>query len=101
MYHIGTGVYSEKIFSQSIQTVDTTEAVPIAAARMKTGDKGWANGAEITGSGTKTLTHAANTFVEGYYAGNAGGLSAVETNLVAGNIKAGVTIFGVLGTLGS
>jgi hypothetical protein len=78
-----------------VGTYDTS-ATPIAAARMKTGDEGWVNGSKITGTGTKTLDPANSTVNAGYYAATT--LEAVDADLVVGNIKSGVTIFGKLGT---
>jgi hypothetical protein len=78
-------------------TYDVEAANPITAGVIQTGKIGFVNGAKITGNGTKTLDPAANTFVAGYYAGDAGGLSAVDTDLVTGNIRSTITIFGVAG----
>ena len=76
--------------------VDTTEATnAIVAGRMKTDDVGFVNGAKITGNGTKTLTAANDTVPAGYY--EATTLNAVDSDLAEGNIKSGVTIFGVTG----
>jgi Protein of unknown function (DUF1566) len=52
---------------------------------------------KLTGTGTKTLSADSNTVSEGYYEETT--LSKVDTDLVAANIKYGVTIFGVTGTL--
>ena len=80
------------------EVVDTTEATnPVVAGRMKTGDVAFVNGSKVTGTGTKTLSAASDTVAEGYYAATT--LSEVDTDLVAGNIKCGKTIFGVTGTL--
>ncbi len=80
--------------------VDTTIAADFAiAGRLKTGDKAYTNGSLITGDGTKTLSDANDTVAAGYY--EATTLSAVDTDLSAGNIKDGVTIFGVEGTFSS
>ncbi len=64
---------------------------------MKTDDVGFVNGEKITGSGTQTLSADNDDVNEGYYAETT--LSAVDTDLVAANIKCGETIFGVTGTL--
>jgi len=78
--------------------VDTTEAASaVEAGRMKTGDVAFVNGNKVTGTGTKTLSSANDTVNEGYYGATT--LSAVDTDLVAANIKCGKTIFGVTGTL--
>ena len=57
----------------------------------------WANGSMVTGR-VETLTWTSNTtaYDAGYYAQT--DLTSVDANLVTGNIKDGVTIFGVLGT---
>jgi hypothetical protein len=47
----------------------------------------------------KTLLASSNAYPKGKHAGNAGGLTGVEADLVAGNVKLGETIFGVLGTM--
>ena len=47
---------------------------------------------------TVSLDPASNAYPEGYHLGDSGGLSAVDTDLVASKIKDGVAIFGVLGT---
>ncbi|MBW1783453.1 MAG: DUF1566 domain-containing protein [Deltaproteobacteria bacterium] len=78
------------------EVVDTTEGTnPVVAGRMKTGDVGFVNGNKITGTGTKTLSAASKTVEAGYY--DATTLDAVDPNLAEGNIKNGVTIFGVEG----
>jgi hypothetical protein len=46
---------------------------------------------------TVALDPALGTYLAGYHAGNAGGLVAVEAQLVTGNIRAGINIFGVDG----
>jgi len=80
------------------EVVDTTEASnPVVATRMKTGDVAFVNGGKITGTGTQTLADDNNTVGMGYY--EATTLSAVDTDLEAGNIKCGVTIFGVTGSI--
>lgn len=78
------------------EVVDTTTAAPIAAGRMKTGDVGFANGTQYTGSGTKTLSADSETVEEGYYAATT--LSAVDPDLAVGNIRSGTMVFGLLGT---
>jgi hypothetical protein len=47
---------------------------------------------------TKAIVAAAETYEEGYHAGNPGGLSAIDTDLAVGNIKKTVNIFGKVGT---
>ena len=44
-----------------------------------------------------TLDPTTNAYPAGHHLGNPGGLSAVDTDLVAGYIAAGITIFGVTG----
>jgi len=48
---------------------------------------------------TVTLDPDLNSYPGGYHAGNVGGLSAVDVDLIASNIKLGTTIFGVPGSL--
>ena len=80
------------------EVVDTTEATnPVAETRMKTGDVGFVNGSKITGSGTQMLSSANDSVAEGYYVATT--LSAVDTDLVASNIRCGKTIFGVSGAI--
>lgn len=76
-------------------TYDHEAANPVVAARMKTGDVAFVNGAKITGNGTKTLDPANDTVAAGYYAATT--LHAVDADLATANIKAGVTIFGIAG----
>ena len=47
---------------------------------------------------TVALAPDSSAYPAGYHAGDVGGLPAVDVDLVAGNIKDGVTIFDVLGT---
>ena len=47
---------------------------------------------------TVALAPDSSAYPAGYHAGDVGGLPAVDGDLVAGNIKDGVTIFDVLGT---
>jgi hypothetical protein len=69
----------------------------LTIAEAPTGKKFYAvSGGVKTGTGTKTLSAANDTVDAGYYAATT--LSAVDADLAAGNIKAGETIFGVLGT---
>lgn len=76
-------------------TYDVEATNPITAAKTKTGDVGFVNGAKITGSGTKTLSVANDTVEAGYYAATT--LHAVDADLATANIRAGVTIFGIAG----
>jgi len=47
----------------------------------------------------KAIVAANDNYEAGYHRGNAGGLDAIETDLVVGNIKLAVNIFGKVGTL--
>lgn len=68
-------------------------------AEVKTGRTFYAvGGARKTGTmATVALAAGANAYPAGYHAGEAS-LTAVDGDLAAGNIKDGITIFGVLGT---
>jgi hypothetical protein len=46
-----------------------------------------------------TLVDSSSAYPRGYHIGNAGGLVAVEPDLIASNIKYGVRVFGILGTM--
>lgn len=73
-----------------------TGATDATSADMKTGLEAWTKaGVLMTGSGTKTLSSANDTVSAGYY--DATTLSAVDTDLISGNILAAKTIFGVAG----
>lgn len=48
---------------------------------------------------TKAIVAGAETYEEGYHAGDPGGLSAIDTDLAAANVKKAVNIFGKVGTL--
>ncbi|MBA7522490.1 hypothetical protein ES705_14609 [subsurface metagenome] len=48
---------------------------------------------------TKAIVAGAETYEEGYHAGNPGGLSAIDADLAPANIKEDVNIFGKVGTL--
>lgn len=50
---------------------------------------------------TKAIVAGAETYEEGYHAGNPGGLSAIDTDLAVENIKKDVVIFGKVGTFES
>ena len=88
------------------EVVDTTSG-NAAATDLRSGKKAYVAGVEVTGTiaagaantdgtnGTTTVTIPA-----GIYAGNEK-TTAADTNLVTGNIKSGVTIFGVAGTSAS
>jgi len=88
------------------EVVDTTSG-NAAATDLRSGKKAYVAGVEVTGTiaagaantngtnGTTTVTIPA-----GIYAGTEK-TTAADTNLVTGNIKSGVTIFGVAGTSAS
>jgi hypothetical protein len=85
------------------QVIDTTEAVePATAANILNGKKAFVNGVVVTGSvPAGSIVSGGNglkTFVipDGMYSG-AITATANDANLVSGNIKGGVTIFGVAG----
>src|SRR3989344_3357098 len=67
------------------------------AGQIKTGAIAWVDGAEVTGSGTQTLSDASATVNAGYY--EATTLDVVDSDLTAANILSGTTIFGVAGSL--
>ena len=75
--------------------VNTSSGDATAGDIMAT-KKAWVDGTEVTGTmATRTLSAANDTVQAGYYAATT--LSAVDADLVTGNIKAGVNIFGVAG----
>jgi len=76
--------------------VANTASGNAAPSDMKSGTKAWVTGAEITGSmPTRALSATNDTVQAGYY--EASTLSVVDSDLATGNIRAGVTIFGVTG----
>ena len=81
------------------EVVDTTEAAsPAGAGDILSGKKAFVNGSLVTGTiTTQTLSDANATVNAGYYSATT--LDAVDADLTAANIKSGVTIFGVAGTL--
>ena len=77
------------------EVVDTTTG-DAAAGDILSGKKAWVDGLERTGTiATRTLSGATQTVAAGYYAATT--LSAVDADLVKGNIRAGVNLFGVAG----
>jgi hypothetical protein len=83
--------------------VVNTASGDAAAADILSGRVAWVDGSEVTGSmpdnGAVTLTPATTqqTIVVGYHDGS--GYVAGDADLTAGNIKGGVSVFGVDGTL--
>ena len=78
--------------------VVNTASGTAAAGDMLTGKIAFVNGAAIAGTmASQTLSAAHATVGAGYYAATT--LPAVDADLTATNIKAGVTIFGVTGTV--
>jgi len=68
------------------------------AGDILSGKIAWIDGLEVTGTiPTQTLSVANDTVSAGYY--DATTLSAVDTDLTAGNILSGTTIFGVAGSV--
>ena len=85
------------------EVVDTTEAVsPASAGQMLAGRKAFVNGAAVTGTITAGVNVAGPngsltvTVPDGMYIGSKTA-TASDTNLVSGNVRSGVTIFGVAG----
>ncbi len=77
------------------KVVDTSSGTAVSGEIME-GKKAWVGGAEITGSlSTQTLDDDNDTVSAGFYIETT--LSAVDNDLAAGNIKKGITIFGVAG----
>lgn len=91
-----------------IGTFSSETTKPITADDVLSGKVGFVNGTKITGtmsnngavSHTLTNQGASYTIPKGYHNGN-GVVNANITNLIAANIKAGVTVGGVLGTFTS
>jgi hypothetical protein len=87
-----------------IEVVDTTTATPATAADLLTGKTAYVNGALVTGNvpaGSNVI--GANgalslTIPDGLYSGSKTA-TANDTNLTAANIRKGIPLFGVTGTL--
>ena len=85
-------------------SVVNTSAATAAASDMVSGKTAYVNGSLITGTATAGSNingpNGSKTFTipDGLYSGSKTA-TANDTNLVAGNIKNGVTIFGVSGTV--
>lgn len=96
-YHNGNGVISGATLASQTSSANAT------AAMIRNGYTCWVNGRRITGTmadqAAKTITPGASsqTIKAGVY--TAGAIVMVgDSDLVASNIKKGVTIFGVTGT---
>ena len=73
-----------------------TDSGDAVAGSILSGQVAWVDGQAITGSIlTRTLSASTGAVAAGYY--NATTLPTVESDLVSGNIKSGVNIFGVAG----
>jgi hypothetical protein len=93
--------------SGKTEVVDTTETTsPATAANLLSGKKAFVNGVAVTGTvpaGANVTGAAGNlvmTIPNGLYSGSTTA-TANDANLITGNIKSGVTIFGVTGTVSS
>jgi hypothetical protein len=74
-----------------------TDSGDAVAGNILSGKIAWVDGLAITGTmPTQTLSAANDTVFAGYYVATT--LSAVDTDLTTGNIKTGITIFGVAGS---
>ena len=110
-YHDGSGlVYGDtNLISNNIcsgisifgvsgnsNVVDTSSGNALAGDLLS-GKKAFVDGSEITGTiATQTLSNANQTVNAGYYAATT--LSAVDADLATGNIRSGVSVFGVAGS---
>jgi hypothetical protein len=75
--------------------VDTSSGDALSA-EILSGKKAWVDGSEITGTlTTQTPTHTTVNQPAGNYL--AFDLSSVDTDLASGNLKSGITLFGVSG----
>jgi len=75
--------------------VDTSSGDAMAG-EILSGKKAWVDGSEVTGTlATRIPTNTTVNQPAGNY--NAFNLSTVDTDLAAGNVKSGVTIFGIAG----
>ncbi len=76
--------------------VVNTSSGDAAAGDIKDGKKAWVDGAEVTGNiATQTVVNTTVSQAAGYY--NAFDLSTVDTDLASGNVRSGVSIYGVDG----
>jgi len=94
-YHNGSG----KITANSLASQTDATAT---AAQILSGQTAWVKGTKLTGSmtsrGAVTITPSTSnqTIAAGYH--NGSGYVVGDSDLVAGNIKKGINIFGVAGT---
>jgi hypothetical protein len=86
------------------EVLDTAEGTaPMAAGNVLSGKIGFVNGGKITGSmpdrGAVTITPSTvdQTITNGYHSGS--GKVVGDPDLIAGNIKSGVNVFGVAGNV--
>ena len=80
----------------STNVVDTTSGDAVAGDILS-GKKAYAGGSLVTGNiAAQALSNTSTTVTAGVYAATT--LNAVDADLVAGNIKSGVNIFGVAGS---
>ncbi len=87
-------------FAGDADVRDISDATAIAA-EVITGETFYAvSGGRRTGTmPTVALAPGSNAYPAGYHAGNVGGLDAVDLDLVTANIKNGITIFNVVGSV--
>ena len=77
------------------EVVDSSSGTA-GAGDLMSGKKAWVGGTEITGAlATQTLTPTTTAVSAGYY--GATNLAQVDSDLVTGNIRAGVVVFSVTG----
>lgn len=89
----------ETIFGVSgkASVVDTEDATA-ESSDILSSKTGYVNGVKITGNiENQTLSNTNDTVTGGYYTSTT--LSSIDTDLIAENIKSGITIFGVTGSL--
>ena len=80
----------------SPSVVDTASG-DAAAGDILSGKKAYVNGSLVTGNiETQTLSNTSTTVTAGVYAATS--LNAVDTDLITGNVKSGVNLFGVAGS---
>ena len=73
-----------------------TSSGDAVAGDVLSGKIAWVDGTAVTGTiPTQTLSASSETVSAGYYAATA--LSTVDTDLITGNIKSGISLFGISG----